>query len=211
MRTVAVLAAAIACAPAGKLQSSRALAPGAMRVTVGSSVEIVDSGVAEFPVVEAGAGFRIGVVDRTEAGLAINGFWTRPVQMIGLLADAKVEALRGGPVSISPNPSFGWQRISGSGGLGHQLTASLPILVGIHFNDRHEAIAAPTILDQIAISDGASTVHQPFFGGAVGYRWQITRRFGLLPQVSAFYSPIGLERSGGTATISLAMGLLQDI
>lgn len=211
MRTkLAIVVATLAigaggCAVGPRLTRARTLPAGEVELVAGSSLSLVGAGETKFPAGTLDSNVRIGLADRFELGAGARGAWTPQISLFGAGADLKLQLLEGS-IELAIDPGINWDAIITAGELGHLYTFSLPLVAGLNIDGGHQLILAPAFLDTWAVSRGAAAVHQPYFGGAIGFELRADQNFTLLPSAGLYYSPVGPEASGGTAVLNLSLG-----
>lgn len=194
------------CAVGPRLTRARALLPGEVELVAGSSLSLVGAGETKFPAGTLDSNVRVGIARGLELGAGARGAWTPQISLFGAGADLKIELLGGSTVELAIDPGFNWDAILSAGELGQLYTFSLPVILGLNVDGGHQLILAPAFIDTWAVSRGAAAVHQPHFGGAIGFELRADPNFTLLPSAGLYYSPVGPEASGGTAVLNLSVG-----
>jgi hypothetical protein len=80
-------------------------------------------------------------------------------------------------------------RLAGSGGAFVEgVYASAPIIGGVELG-RHQLVVSITGGFQRWYSSGAGIVDVPFIGDSLGFVWQLTERWALLPEIGSAWTP----------------------
>jgi hypothetical protein len=66
--------------------------------------------------------------------------------------------------------------------------ASAPVIGGVELG-RHQLVVSVTGGIQRWYSSGAGRVDVPFVGESIGFLWQVSERWALLPEVGAAWTP----------------------
>jgi hypothetical protein len=198
------------CAVGPRLSRARALPEGELEVVAGSSLSLVGSGQTKFPAGSLDSTVRVGVFEDFEVGVGLRGAWTPQIAVFGAGADAKIQLIdartREEGFELAVDPGFNWDAIFSAGELGHFFTFSLPVVLGLNIEGEHQLILAPAFIDTWVVSRGAAALHQPYFGGTLGFELRVDEMFSLLPSVGLFHSPVGTEASGGTNVLNISIG-----
>ncbi len=153
------------------------VAPQAMRIAVGGAPQTM-------PFVELGT--RYGLRDDIEVGARLGA---------GLQVDAKIALLRKGAgrkLAIALAPSVGYignfsGTPTGSGGDDlHFAGATLPLLISYPIIEGVDVTLGPRLgwLMQVVETSSAATSHTAAVGASASLRWQISRAFAVVPEVS---------------------------
>jgi hypothetical protein len=167
-------------------------------------------------VVTSGSGTSI----RPIADLGVRYGLTRSVELdarvtsVGASVGPKLSLLRapspssGVDVALAPALAFTYP---------DKIAAELPLLVGINLPHRNQIVLAPRVayLDRFGVPGFSRPVSFTFAGGSVGFVWQVTRSFALMPEVSALaqlYAEPGFNSNvGGGLGLQGGIGFLYDL
>lgn len=169
------------------------VAPQAMRIAVGGAPQMM-------PFVELGT--RYGLTDNVELGARLGA---------GLQVDAKIALLRpraGRKLALSIAPGVGYignfsGTPTGSGGDDlHFAGATLPLLISYPIADGLDVTLGPRLgwLMQVVETSSAATSHTAAAGASLSVRWQISRAFAIVPELS-FAAP-WLRALTGTGVVA---------
>jgi hypothetical protein len=172
-------------------------APEALVVTSGSGASIR-------PVADLGV--RYGFTSSVELDARITS--------VGASVGPKLQLLRapsrasGVDVALAPAIAFTYP---------DKVAAELPLLVGINLPRGDQLVMAPRIatLERFGVAGFSRPVSFAFAGGSIGYVWQVTRSFALMPEVSALaqlYAEPGFNSNvGGGLGLQSGIGFLYDL
>ena len=193
------VAAAFACHLAGctavnNYRTASTLGRGTTEIIVAPQAHAAGfRGTVKVPFPELALSVRHGIrenidVGGTLAGLALGD----KIQTFSLEAMAKAHLYRsaGGRFDIAVGASASYRSLDTSGAVFEAVQASVPVIFGIHFGDDELAIS-PIVHWQRWYSMGAAPVDFPAAGLSLGYRWQFSRRYALMPELGWAYSPTG--------------------
>jgi hypothetical protein len=172
-------------------------APEALVVTSGSGASIR-------PIADLGV--RYGLTHSVELDARLTS--------VGVSAGPKLSLLRapsrahGVDVALAPALGFTYP---------DKVAAELPLLVGINLHHRDQLVLAPRIayLERFGVPGFSRPVSFAFAGGSLGYVWQVTRSFALMPEVSAlaqlYAEPGWSSNVGGGLGLQGGIGFLYDL
>jgi len=197
VRLAAVLVLATGCISFSSVQKADTLGPGKVQAAVepglwgGASPQ----GVEALPHVDATV--RVGVTDRLDLGVRAGSS--------ALELGAKVLLTEPGDprLAVSLAPGLGGVFLDGRGvtpgspGIGPAGVVSLdaPLLVGLKLAGGSELVLGPRVLTLLFFSDGPLAAALGV-GGSVGFSWQVTEGFALLPEVAALAPVVGRTVAG---------------
>ena len=147
-------------------------------------------GVGAAPLPEVALGARRGVRARYELQangtlLALRQGKTGSLELAG-----KMKLGQTGRWSLAVGAAAGY-RISESGGaIIEGAFVSAPVIGGVDLG-AHQLVFSVTGGYQRWYSSGARPVEVPFIGDSLGFRWQVSRAWALLPEVGVAYTPTG--------------------
>lgn len=144
-----------------------------------------DVGGAPMPEVSIGA--RRGVGSRYELQasgtmLALQQFVTGSLELAG-----KARLVQRGRWSAAIGAAAGYRVAESGGAIVEGAHVAVPLIGGIDFG-RHQLVLSITGGYQRWYSSGANPVAVPFIGESIGFRWQISESWALLPEVGAAYT-----------------------
>jgi hypothetical protein len=159
---------------------------------------------------EAVIGVRHGASDRVDVGVKLTTLpLGRRVTTAGLEAQIKLSLRRrdDSRLQLALGPAAGFRWVSSSGAAMQVSYATLPVIFGINVG-RYQIVVAPEAGMQLWTSQGASKVWAPVAGLTLGFVWRIGERFTLIPEATAYRSPVAINYSRGTMMIHLGVGML---
>lgn len=163
---------------------------------------------APFP--ELAVSVRHGLTHKLELGGTLTVLpLGQAMRELGVEATAKrhVLASAGGRWDVAVAGGLGYRTFASSGALFEMVHASIPLIVGVNLGD-DQIVIAPTLAWQRWYATGAHPVDIPSFGASLGYRWQISPRFALLPEISGATSPTAMSGFGETGLVHLGIALV---
>ena len=141
------------------------------------------------PMPELVVGARRRVHERADVGLTGTLLpLGEVITTASLEASTRVVALRRGRYTVAAGLGAGYRITTSSGAIVEGVHVAAPLIVGIDLG-RHQLVLSPTAGYQRHWSTGARPVGIPFAGYALGFRWQVTRRWALLPEAGWAASP----------------------
>ena len=203
------------CGYTARLGSARTIEAGHLELSTGSHLSLVASGPTRFPAGNLDLGMRYGIADGFDAAASFRGFWTPYTSIAGGSLEAKIQLSRADSidagVDLAIAPAAAYDIVYGGDAAGRFVSFALPVLLGLNIEGGHQLVLAPAFVDQWAISEGASPVHQPFFGGSIGFLWRVDDVVALLPSLGLFHSFVGTEGSAGTDALHISAGAFFDL
>ena len=181
------------------MRTARAVDPGKWRLDVAPSfVGAPRTAVAA----KADVGIRVGVVDRVDVGLRLQG--------IGGEGSLTVQPVRSNSVDVAVAPSVGYTITANFDDEETKIAfAKLPVLVGFDFGDasEHQVVLGPTLVGLASDASGnlgsdglgTGTFTTLLGGGSLGVSFAITSRFRLLPEIDLFTPLAGKGLPVGSA------------
>ncbi|MFZ5468963.1 MAG: hypothetical protein ACOZIN_05935 [Myxococcota bacterium] len=215
-----VAAFACGCASVGPLGRARTLEVGHTEVVAAPSLGVLRAGGMVLPSVVVEAGARRGFTERLEGGVRLWGLPGRGFSTFGGALEGKIQLRRsqtsakGTDVALAT--AAGYHQVTLGGAPSRAGVASLTLMLGFNFSERHQLILGPRVVDQLWTSPGANTVNAVLFGASVGFAWRLRPSFTLLPELSLMHSPTTLVqgdqvvKSNGSNLLQLSVGLLFD-
>jgi hypothetical protein len=141
------------------------------------------------PLPELAVAARRGVGDRYEVQangtlLALKQGRTGSLELGG-----KMRVLAEGRWSLAVGAAAGYRIAESGGAIIEGAFASAPVIGGIDLG-RHQLVLSANGGYQRWYSSGARPVDVPFVGESIGFLWQITSRWAVLPEVGSAYTPV---------------------
>jgi hypothetical protein len=104
---------------------------------------------------------------------------------IGGWADRAIER---GRWSLAAGAAAGYRIAESGGAIIEGVHASAPLIGGVELG-RHQLVVSLTGGFQRWYSSGARRVDVPFVGESIGFLWQVSERWALLPEAGAAWTP----------------------
>jgi hypothetical protein len=101
----------------------------------------------------------------------------------------KMRVLAEGRWSLAIGAAAGYRIAESGGAIIEGAFASAPVIGGIELG-RHQLVVSVTGGYQRWYSSGARPVAVPFVGESLGFVWQLSQRWALLPEVGTAYTPV---------------------
>jgi hypothetical protein len=141
------------------------------------------------PLPELAAGARRRVHARVDAGVTATFLPLGPA-FSTFSAEASGKALLGrhGRWSAAIAAGAGYRITYSSGATIEGVHVAAPLILAVDLG-RHQLVYSPTAGYQRVYSTGARPVDVPFAGWSLGFRWQLNRRWALLPEGTVGYTP----------------------
>jgi hypothetical protein len=148
----------------------------------------VAPGVGGAPLPELAIGARRGFADRYE--LQANGTMLPIKQLMtgSLELAGKVRLAQHGRWSLATGAGVGYRIGESGGAIVEGAYASAPIIGGVELG-RHQLVISVTGGFQRWYSSGAQRVDVPFLGDSIGFLWQLTDHWALLPEAGSAWTP----------------------
>ena len=143
-------------------------------------------GVAPLPEVAVAA--RRGLDERFEAQLNATLLPTAVAQTGSLELAGKARLWESGRWSFAAGAGAGYRLTNVGGAKIEDVYLSAPAILGIELG-RHQLVLSIDGGYHRLYSSGASPVNVPFIGEAIGFRWQIGKRWALLPEIGGAWTP----------------------
>jgi hypothetical protein len=141
------------------------------------------------PLPELAAGARRRVHDRIDAGLTTTFLPLGPAfSTFSAEASGKAFLGRRGRWSAAVGAGAGYRITYSSGAILEGVHVAAPLILAADLG-RHQLVYSPTAGYQRVWSTGARPVDVPFAGWSLGFRWQLNRRWALLPEGTVGYTP----------------------
>lgn len=189
VRLAALLVLATGCISFSSVQRADTLGAGRLQAAAEPGLwgSATPQGVEALPHVDASV--RVGVTDRLDLGVRAGS------SLLGL--EAKVLLTEPGDprLAMSLAPGLGGVFAAGSGiGPAGVVGLELPLLVGLKFAGGHELVLGPRVLGLLLFS-GQPVQGLLGFGTSVGFSWQVTEGFALMPEVAVLAPAVGRENA----------------
>jgi hypothetical protein len=141
------------------------------------------------PMPELSVGARRGFVDRYEVQvnatmLALRQFSTGSLEVAG-----KMRVVQHGRWSLAIGAAAGYRLAESGGAIVEGMHVAAPLIGGVDLG-RHQLVVSVTGGYQRWYSSGAQPVEVPFIGESIGFRWQLSKSWALMPEVGAAYTPM---------------------
>src|SRR5262245_13978079 len=140
------------------------------------------------PLPEIALGVRRGFSDRYE--LQINGTLL-PIRQLAtgsLELAGKVRLVEHGRWSLAAGAGAGYRIAESGGAIVEGAYVSAPVIGGVELG-RHQLAVALAGGFQRWYASGAERVDVPFLGGSIGFLWQLSDHWALLPEVGSAFTP----------------------
>lgn len=189
MRALLVIALALAgCGSYSTYRTTRIAKPGKTDWLFGaqaSGAAAADGTAAPMPELAIAA--RRAVHERVEVqvnttSLALRQFRTGSLELAG-----KARVLARGRWSLAAGAAAGYRIAESGGAIVEGVHVALPVIGGVDLG-RHQLVWSVVGGYQRWYSSGARPVEVPFLGQSIGFLWQITDRWALLPEAGSAYT-----------------------
>jgi hypothetical protein len=140
------------------------------------------------PLPELAIGGRRGFADRYE--VQVNGTML-PIKQLttgSLELAGKVRLVQHGRWSLAAGAGAGYRLAASGGAIVEGAYASAPIIGGVELG-RHQLVVSVTGGFQRWYSSGAQRVDIPFVGDSIGFLWQLSDHWALLPELGSAWTP----------------------
>jgi len=141
------------------------------------------------PMPEVAVAARRGVGDRYEVQANGTFLALKQARTGSLELGGKMRVLSQGRWSLAVGAAAGYRIAESGGAIIEAGFVSAPVIAGIELG-RHQLVVSVTGGYQRWYSSGARPVDVPFIGESIGFLWQIKKRWALLPEVGAAYTPV---------------------
>lgn len=145
-------------------------------------------GAGGAPLPELAIAGRRGFADRYE--IQVNGTML-PIKQLttgSLELAGKVRLVQHGRWSLAAGAGAGYRIAESGGAIVEGAYASAPIIGGVELG-RHQLVVSVTGGFQRWYSSGAQRVDIPFIGDSIGFLWQLTDHWALLPELGSAWTP----------------------
>ena len=141
------------------------------------------------PLPELALAARRGVGDRYEVQANGTLLALKQARTGSLELGGKMRVLAEGRWSLAVGAAAGYRIAESGGAIIEGAFVSAPIIGGIELG-RHQLVVSVTGGYQRWYSSGARPVDVPFVGESLGFVWQLSKRWALLPEVGTAYTPV---------------------
>jgi hypothetical protein len=160
------------------------------------------------PLPELAAGARRRVHERADVGLTATFLPLGPAfSTFSLEASGKAAIGRHGRWSAAIGAGTGYRITYSSGATIEGVHVAVPVMLAVDLA-RHQLIYSPTAGYERYYSTGARPVDVPFAGWSLGFRWQLSRRYALLPEGTVGYTPARNFMTDDSRLFHLGVALL---
>lgn len=203
---------ALGCASFTTYKSARPLRKGATQALVAPQLDAAgpaETGKAPFP--ELAVSVRHGLTERLELGATLIAVPLGEVMSaVGLegLSKLHVHRSQSGRFDVAVGAGAGYRVFATSGATFEMVHASVPLIVGVNLGRSHQLVLSPTLAWQRWYSSGARPVDIPSLGASLGWRWQVSQRFAIFPELSFAKSGTALAQFDNTALLHAGVALV---
>jgi hypothetical protein len=188
VRWLAVLAL-VGCGSSSTYRTTRIVPAGRTEWLFGAQASGASApGAGAAPLPEIALGVRRGVGERVEVQangtlLPIKQLRTGSLELAG-----KLRLIERGWWSLAAGAAAGYRIAESGGAIIEGAYASAPVIGGVELG-RHQLVVSLTGGFQRWYSSGARRVDVPFVGESIGFVWQVSERWALLPEAGAAWTP----------------------
>lgn len=154
--------------------------------TVGTDEGGGNGGVAPLPELAVAA--RRGLDERFEAQVNATLLPTKIAQTGSLELAGKARLYERGRWSLAAGAGVGYRISHAGGAVVEDLFISAPLIGGIELG-KHQLVLSLHGGYHRLYASGAPPVSLPYIGQSIGFRWQIGKRWALLPEAGGAWSP----------------------
>lgn len=190
VRLAAVLVLTTGCITFSSVQRADTLGRGKVQATVEPGLwgSATPQGAEALPHVDVAV--RVGVTDRLDLGVRAGS------SLLQLDAKVLLSRPQDPRLAVSLAPRLGGVFVDAGGiGPGGVLSLDLPVLVGFKLAGGHELVLGPRALGLLLLS-GQPPAGALGLGTSVGFCWQVTEGFGLLPELAVLAPVVGRTVAG---------------
>lgn len=188
MRALAILALVAGCGSYSTYRTTRIAKPGTTDWLFGAQAAgaaTTDGGVAPMPELAVAA--RRAVHDRIEVqanatSLPVRQFRTGSFELAG-----KARVFERGRWSVAAGAAAGYRIAESGGAIVEGVHVAVPVIGGVDLG-RHQLVWSVVGGYQRWYSSGARPVALPFIGQSIGFLWQLTERWAVLPEAGSAYT-----------------------
>jgi hypothetical protein len=204
--------ASAGCASFTTYKSARPLPKGATQALLAPQLDAAgpkETGKAPFP--ELAVSVRHGLTERLEVGATLIAVpLGDAMSAVGLegLSKLHLHRTRSGRIDIAVGAGAGYRVFATSGATFEMIHASVPLIMGVNIGRDHQLVFSPTLAWQRWYSTGARPVDIPSLGASLGWRWQLSRRFAIFPELSFARSGTALSKFDNTTLLHAGVALV---
>lgn len=213
---VAVGVTALSACSMATLGPARPIDPGETQVVVAPAAMRVGRGSKPYVGPQLELGGRVGLTDSVDLGARL---W---LPLPGYTFDSRIalrKAKNNHGLDLALQPGLSYLYVPGGSDNDAPLhigTVSLPLLIGWNLGGGNQVTVTPKLVDLIAVdtSTYGQTAQLVTAGATVGFVWQVTRQFALVPEVGLGWLVLGSQAGFGTefgvngSAAQLSLGLL---
>jgi len=144
---------------------------------------------AAAPLPELAVAARRGVGDRYEVQANGTLLALKQARTGSLELGGKMRVLAEGRWSLAVGAAAGYRIAESGGAIIEGAFVSAPVIGGVELG-RHQLVVSVNGGYQRWYSSGARPVDVPFVGESLGFLWQVSKRWALLPEVGSAYTPV---------------------
>ncbi|MCE9577091.1 MAG: hypothetical protein K8W52_28345 [Deltaproteobacteria bacterium] len=205
---IVVAALAAGCGAYTSYKQTRLTPRGHTDYLFAAELQGASTGMDGAPMPEIAVGARRRVHDRIDVGA------TGTILPLGeaiTSASAEVSGKlalgRHGRWSAALGTGVGYRVTTSSGAVFEGVHAAVPVILGVDLG-RHQLVLSPTVGYERLWSSGARPVSLPFAGYSLGFRWQLARRWALLPEATVGYTPARNYRTDSSQLFQVGLAVL---
>lgn len=207
--TALIILTAAACAANGTYKTARPLSRGTTQFLVAPQVNAAGASEGlKLPYPEIALSVRHGLTGKLDIGGTVA---VLPLGRLGgsiaVEAAAKRHLYSRGRLELALGAAAGYRTFESSGAIFEAIHANLPLIAGINLG-RHQLVISPTLAWQRWYSQSARPLDIPSIGTSVGFHWQLTRRFALLPEMSWSWSPTAWDKADETVLLHAGIAVV---
>ena len=216
MRALVLLTALAACGTTSAYRNTRVSTPGHTQWLFGAQVSgaraagIDESGRetdGAAPLPELALSVRRGLDERFEAQANATMLPTKFGQTGSLELAGKYRVGQRGRYSLAVGGAAGYRLSHVSGAVVEDVYGSIPVIGGIDFG-RHQLVLSAVGGYHRLYASGAQPVDLPFLGSSIGFLWQLSKRFALLPEAGSAWTPAKNFMSDDSRLFHVGLALL---
>jgi hypothetical protein len=212
MRALLLVVFVTGCASISSVQSADTLGRGNFQASVEPGLWGGTSSVSRVQVIpHVDGAVRVGVTDRVDLGVRA-GMSFLEFQTKFLLTEPQNPKL-----AMSLAPTVGGIFSAGGGNTQEGIVnVAVPLLIGFKFGGGHQLIIGPRAQGFVIFANGTASPIVAV-GSSVGFLWQVSDNFGLLPEVAVLLPVVGTADTSrmlfqglntGAAFVQFKLGLL---
>ena len=188
MRWLAVLAL-VGCGSSSTYRTTRIVPAGRTEWLFGAQASgAIAPGAGAAPLPEIALGARRGLTERIEVQANGTMLPLKQLRTGSLELAGKLRLIEHGRWSLAAGAGVGYRIAESGGAIIEGVYASAPVIGGVELG-RHQLVVSVTGGFQRWYSSGAGRVDVPFVGESIGFLWQVSERWALLPEAGAAWTP----------------------